>query len=277
MRRMVFFISVALNVIFVCLACAFAYHKRDKITAKLEALYLGGGRPSEKALAQFNKSKLKPQNDSVMVNNADSTIKILFLGNSISLHPLVEDFLPCKQERGMMATEPDSDYVHRLSKMIAYNHHVNVKFSVANIADFERNFNDEAPTLNMIEGAKIINPDILVVQIGENVSEDDIKDPHKFEEMYIRLLSLFPNSKRIVTLPFWPSKQKQYAITNVAIRSNSYLVDISHLGDGTDKQNFASSQKKHYKLDGVASHPGDIGMQHIADCYYATINALMNK
>lgn len=42
MRRMVFFISVALNVIFVCLACAFAYHKRDNIAAKLEALYPGG-------------------------------------------------------------------------------------------------------------------------------------------------------------------------------------------------------------------------------------------
>ena len=42
MRRMVFFISVALNVIFVCLACAFAYHKRDNIAAKLETLYPGG-------------------------------------------------------------------------------------------------------------------------------------------------------------------------------------------------------------------------------------------
>lgn len=43
MRRKVFFISIALNVIFVCLTCALVYHKRDKITAKLEALYLGGG------------------------------------------------------------------------------------------------------------------------------------------------------------------------------------------------------------------------------------------
>lgn len=42
MRRKVFFISVALNVIFVCFAFAFAYHKRDKIVAKLETLYLGG-------------------------------------------------------------------------------------------------------------------------------------------------------------------------------------------------------------------------------------------
>lgn len=218
-----------------------------------------------------------PVNDSVMVNNADSTIKILFLGNSIALHPMVEDFLPSKQVRGMMASSSDKDYIHRLAKQIAKKHRINVKFSVVNIADFERQFPYHSFAKGKLSMAKVRHPDILIVQIGENVNEDDIKDPHKFEEMYICLLSLFPNSKRIITLPFWPSKQKQYAITNVAIRSNSYLVDISHLGDGTDKQNFASSQKKHYKLDGVASHPGDIGMQHIADCYYATINALMNK
>lgn len=183
-RNNMIVISLILNVIFVIAAGAFLYHKRDKILEKIRNVRMGGN-PTEKTLSQFNKSKLKPQNDSVMVNNADSTIKILFLGNSISLHPLVEDFLPCKQVRGMMATTPDSDYVHRLSKMIAYNYHVNVKFSVANIADFERNFNDEAPTLNMIEGAEIKKPDILIVQIGENVSEDEIKDPHNFEEKYI--------------------------------------------------------------------------------------------
>lgn len=43
------------------------------------------------------------------------------------------------------------------------------------------------------------------------------------------------------------------------------------------KHNFASSQKKHYKLDGVAAHPGDVGMKHIADCYYAVINAMMEQ
>ena len=40
---------------------------------------------------------LMPKNDSAVVDGADSTIKILFLGNSIALHPMVEDFLPCKQ------------------------------------------------------------------------------------------------------------------------------------------------------------------------------------
>ncbi|WP_176759776.1 hypothetical protein [Segatella bryantii] len=39
----------------------------------------------------------------------------------------------------------------------------------------------------------------------------------------------------------------------------------------------STSQKKHYKLDGVAAHPGDVGMKHIADCYYAVINAMMEQ
>lgn len=185
--------------------------------------------------------------------------------------------LPCDTARGMMATSPKKDYVHQLILMIANNYKVNVKYSVVNIAEkFERDFNSKSISLNILNGAKVLHPDILIVQIGENVSEKIIKNPEKFEKEYLRLLSNFPNSKRIITLPFWPSKQKQYAITEVAIKSNSYLVDISHLGAGTDSQNFASSQKK-YKKPGVGSHPGDIGMKHIAECYYATINAILNQ
>jgi hypothetical protein len=63
------------------------------------------------------------------------------------------------------------------------------------------------------------------------------------------------------------------ATTNIAINSNSYLVDISHLGDGTDINNFSSSYKE-YKMPGVGAHPGDYGMANIAKCIYATFNAI---
>lgn len=118
-------------------------------------------------------------------------------------------------------------------------------------------------------------PDYLFVQIGENVAKDDILDPKKYEEEYIKLLSLFPNSKKIVTIPFWPDKNKEYATTNVAIRSHSYLVDISHLGNGTDPLNFSSSYKD-YKMPGVGNHPGDYGMANIAKCFYAVFNAIQH-
>lgn len=35
-------ISIALNIIFLTFALAFAYRKKDKIIEKLETLYLGG-------------------------------------------------------------------------------------------------------------------------------------------------------------------------------------------------------------------------------------------
>lgn len=45
-----FIISIALNLIFVCLAFAFAYHNRDNIVSKLETLYLRGGVDLQKRL-----------------------------------------------------------------------------------------------------------------------------------------------------------------------------------------------------------------------------------
>ena len=225
-------------------------------------------------LAKFNDKPLEVTNDSLMVNAGDSTLNILFLGNSLTRHPLIEDFQPCMKVRGMMATTPDKDYVHQLVAMIARNRKMNVQYSIANIADFERTFTNHPFSMQKLDNAEIKQPDILIVQIGENVREEDIKDSKKFEDEYVKLLSNFPHAKRIITLPFWPSKRKEYAVSDVAIRTNSYLVDISHLGDGTDPQNFAKSFKK-YKTPGVGEHPGDVGMKHIADCLYATINAIL--
>ena len=127
--------------------------------------------------------------------------------------------------------------------------------------------------MSKLDLAENKRPDYLFVQIGENVAKTDIKDTKKYEEEYMKLLALFPNSKRIITIPFWPDKDKEYATTNVAIMSNSYLVDISHLGDGTDVMNFSSSYKD-YKTPGVGAHPGDYGMANIAKCFYAVFNAI---
>lgn len=274
MSKKIFTASIILNGMFILATGSFVYHKWDKIQDKIAALG-GGVAPSEKVLSTFNNEPLDALNDSLMTGD-DSTTTVLFLGNSLTYTGVPEEE-PNKTKRGLTSTAPSRDYVHQLVNRIAREHHINVKFSAINVADFERGFTQHTFPMSKLAHAKFLQPDILIVQIGENVSEEDIKDPLEFEEKYVSLLRLFPHSKRIITLPFWPSKQKQYAITNVAIRSNSYLVDISHLGDGTDPQNFASSQKKHYKLDGVAAHPGDVGMKHIADCYYAAINVMMTQ
>jgi hypothetical protein len=104
------------------------------------------------------------------------------------------------------------------------------------------------------------------------VAQADLTNPEVFKKAYLKLLSNYPESKRIITLPFWPDAVKQNIITDVALESKSYLVDLGHLGDGTDANNLASSQK-HYKQPGVGAHPGDYGMKNIAKCLYAVIGA----
>lgn len=68
----------------------------------------------------------------------------------------------------------------------------------------------------------------------------------------VELLSHFPSAKRIICIPFWPNKYKAIHTTNVALKTKSHLVDLSHLGasvvvkngDYFDANNLAESYKK---------------------------------
>lgn len=264
-------LSVILNVVLVVAGGGYAFHKRERIMEKIHQWMGTYTSPSEQALSSFNNEPLEAVNDSLMIG-ADSTITCLFLGNSLTYTGVPEEE-PDKAKRGMTSTAKDKDYVHVLVKMIAENKHVNIKYSLLNIAQFERTFTRHSFSLNKIALAENRQPDYLFVQIGENVAKTDIEDTEKYETEYVKLLSLFPDSKKIITIPFWPDKDKEYATTHIAIKSNSYLVDISHLGAGTDPKNFASSYRK-YSIPGVGNHPGDYGMANIAKSIYAIFNVV---
>lgn len=270
-KKNVFVTSLLLNVLLIVFLCGVAIQYRAIIVQKVEKLMGKYESPKEEDLAKFNNEPLEVLNDSLMIG-ADSTITFLFLGNSLTLHRVINEE-PAEGLRGLTSTSVDKDYVHVLLNTISENKHVNIKYSITNIAQFERTFTKYSFSMGKLENAENQQPDYLIVQIGENVANEDIKDATKYEEEYTKLLSFFPQSKKIITIPFWPSKEKAYATTNIAIKSNSYLVDISHLGDGTDPLNFSSSYKN-YKMPGVGAHPGDYGMYNIAKCIYAAFNAI---
>ena len=118
----------------------------------------------------------------------------------------------------------------------------------------------------------------IKVKVGENgkifggVSTKEIAQ--ELEKQYAQLLANFPNSIKIICIPFWPDKNKQNVITKIAVDNNVYLVDLSHLGNGIDKKNYASSYRK-YKQPGVGEHPGDYGMRNIANNLFTVINCTM--
>lgn len=270
-KEKLFSLSVLLNFVLITAIGGIAFHKRERIVEKIQTLLGTYDTPTEKALSTFNNDPLEAVNDSIMIE-ADSTITCLFLGNSLTYCGVPEEE-PDKEKRGLTSTCKEKDYVHVLLKLISENKNVNIKYSILNIAQFERTFTKHSFTMNKLQLATNKQPDFLFVQIGENVAKEDIVNPEKYEAEYVKLLSLFPKSKRIITIPFWPDKDKQYATTSIAIKSNSHLVDISHLGTGTDKQNFSSSYKD-YAQPGVGGHPGDYGMANIAKNIYATFNAI---
>lgn len=270
-KKRILVVSLALNALLIICICGIAFHYRGRIIEKAQKVLGMYKSPSEEYLANFNNEPLEAVNDSLMIG-ADSTITCLFLGNSLTYCGVAEEE-PDKTKRGLTSTSVEKDYVHVLLKTISEEHNVNIKYSILNIAQFERTFTKHSFEMGKLALAENKQPDYLFVQIGENVAKDDIVDTQKYEDEYTKLIALFPNSKKIITIPFWPDKVKEYATTNIAIKSKSYLVDISHLGDGTDPMNFSSSYKD-YKKPGVGAHPGDYGMANIAKSIYAVFNAI---
>jgi len=59
----------------------------------------------------------------------------------------------------------------------------------------------------------------------------------------------------------------------VAIGSGSYLVDLSHLGNGADPLNLAKS----YSHPGVAAHPSDRGMDGIAKALFTASRGILRS
>ena len=72
--------------------------------------------------------------------------------------------------------------------------------------------------------------------------------------------SFNPDAKRIITDLFWKDATINSAIEKVAREKGCPLVHLGDLGD--NKENTAHDLFWH---DGVAMHPGDLGMQRIGE------------
>lgn len=260
-------LSLIANFLFLLLFLTIAIWKFDAVKLKIQTFYLKQklkSQTSEKVLKTFNNDAYDDfLDDEYIVNQDAKTVEFLFLGNSLT-YCGVPDEEPDKTKRGLTSTKIENDYVHKLVSMYANKYEVNVKFSCVNIADFERGFRDSVFSKDKLKNIQVKNPDVVVFQIGENVSYEDISVYGElFFTRYCELIEGFKDSKRVVCIPFWPVKEKINIITDVAFSTDSRICDLSHLGSGIDPENFASSYKK-YRQPGVGVHPGDIGMHRIA-------------
>ena len=270
--RKLFIVSIILNIVLFGILCFGAYYKRASIVRYINTFYnVIIKNNSENTISVFNQSPY--ETDIKYINNSqfEKNIKIAILGNSISLHGIIEGLWD--YESGMAASDLEHDYVHVLLNKISMEKQCSIEYVVINISSFEKYFDNFE--LTRLEKIREFNPEIIIFQIGENISTEMLKSKGEiFLENYKTLIEYCNGKEAIVCLPFWPVKETINLITEVALKSGVYLVDLSHLGSGIDTLNFASSEKK-YKHAGVAAHPGNYGMENIAKMIYITINKII--
>ena len=193
--------------------------------------------------------------------------KILFLGNSITLHPPAEGMMGAW---GMAASAPDKDYVHLVSASIGKAAGIEPKVKVKAIADFERKYESYDVAANL-KDELAFKADIVIVAIGENVP--GLTDPakEKYAASFARLLGELKshgNPALFVRSSFWPDTTKDSVMKKACIDAGGVFIDLGGLG--RDASNFARAERT-FNNSGIGIHPGDKGMKAIADTIWSAI------
>jgi alpha-galactosidase len=196
--------------------------------------------------------------------------KILFLGNSITLHGPNKS-IGWDGNWGMAASSADKDYVHRVTKALPKKDGSAPEAMVQNIASFERQYGTfDAAAL--VKEASAFGADLIVVAIGENVPAltNETCKVQLAEQTAALLKSIRGESNPLIVVRscFWANAAKDEALKKACQAVGGVYVDIGALGK--DEKNFARAERE-FKHKGVANHPGDAGMQAIADAIVAAV------
>ncbi len=190
--------------------------------------------------------------------------RILFLGNSITLHGPKAD-IGWTGNWGMAASSEDKDYVHLVTRAIARHAGSTPQIRVRNIADFERNY-ATYDVAGQLKELFAFDPDLVVLAIGENVpalGSDDAKKQFKAGVMRILACALAKRHPLVVVRScFWANSAKDQVLRQACQEAGGIFVDAGPLGRVAAN---AARSERSFKHDGVAGHPGDRGMKAIAD------------
>lgn len=211
--------------------------------------------------------------------------KILFLGNSITLHAPAEP-IGWKGNWGMAASAQQKDYVHLVAQSLSESIQpassipstkiTTPTVMVQNIAEFEGQY-ATYPVEEKLRTFLDFKPGIVVVAIGENVpplTSDESKK--QFFTSVSKLLRTFRANEDptiIVRSCFWPDAAKDQILKRAATDVGGIFVDIGKLSQ--NEANYARSERKFARAD-VASHPGDKGMKAIAEAIVDAIKRVEN-
>ncbi len=186
--------------------------------------------------------------------------KILVIGNSISRHG-PNGNLGWNGNYGMAASSQEKDYVHQVYAKICQ---VQPQFKP------ELRITRPADESKMIGGEAYLDyePDLVIVQLGDNFrGKANVEELQKPYEKILAALKEKSNPA-IFCLSTWGNPQFDPLIREAAKNQGAVYVDISSLSGNS--ANRAAAEKR-FTNGGVNWHPGDQGMQAIAEILWARL------
>lgn len=185
---------------------------------------------------------------------------VLFVGNSITYHEIKPD-IGWHKQNGMAASDLDHDYVHLVLKALREKEPSTAAI-VLNGGNWEVDFVNESKKDTIVKVVKQYKPTISVFRLGENSSKpirEGLADPTNYYKTLIKEVA--DNSGHtIVTSLFWEYPLLDNILKSGAEESNADFVFIGDLG--YEDENKAIGLYEH---PGIQGHPGDLGMERIAE------------
>lgn len=197
----------------------------------------------------------------------------LYLGNSITKHPINEYWW---EESGMAASEIQLDYVHLTDNFLT-GKFGKVNSYVLNFGAWELQYYDRAETFMLIEDYLSEYLNLVIIQLGENITETST-----LERDYVELIQYIkekcPKAQVIMIGNFWQNDIVENIKLAVVSETKIDYVDLSEIWNKPEYQAGLGTTvldengiEHIIEHEGVAIHPGDLGMSFIADKIFEKI------
>ncbi len=204
------------------------------------------------------------------INGGGAGRRVLFVGNSITMHGYKPDIGWYGVNYGMAASCKEKDYVHRVLEGLGKKE-PDVVACVCQAAHWEREYTrlDEVPEEHYGR-ARDFAADVIVLRIVENCDwkQHDSAVFRRKLKRFLDYLNKTGEAKIIVTTGFW-KHPGDADLRAVAAERGYPLVELNDLGEMDEMKAIGL-----FAHEGVANHPGDKGMEEIAQRILSCIQEL---
>jgi hypothetical protein len=191
----------------------------------------------------------------------------LAIGNSLTRHGVCDYWW--NDDGGMAASTVDKDYVHRVTAYLK-GEYDEVNAFALNFSRWEKT-TERAATLNFLDPYLDPALDLVTVQLSENATNLDTFEAD-FDELVKYIREKAPEAKLIIIDDFWVAGGKADMKKRVADANGLAFADLSEIKGKPEYQCglgtvvYDPEGGEHIvEHKGVAGHPGDLGMEYIAN------------